>query len=353
MKETIVALLIVAWSITIFGMQPQGYLELLPQDLKQELVKFTTDLSDIKTFDELQQKLKEAERAATLKGMSSFAQALDNLQKQLERIKKENFDLTFADLKALQEHYTMTLANLKVMAADRELKFLFNPDFNRILIEQIQRFPYLTRYREIEDIAKELGTPGALEWLRQLHFVKAALQGNIDEVRQFLTSGINVNAKHIFSNTALILAADRGHKDIVELLLAHGADVNVQNILSNTALMVAINKGHKEIVALLLDKGAHVNTQKTGDDTVLMQAARDGNKDIVEMLIASGANVNYRNRYGNTALTCAARKGHKEIVKLLMHHLILSLCYNEASNDDNHSLSQSYLVIVNPLWLFK
>ena len=56
----------------------------------------------------------------------------------------------------------------------------------------------------------------------------AALDGNIEAVKQHIAAGTDVNAKVERGGTALHEAAARGHKEIVELLIAAGADVNAE-----------------------------------------------------------------------------------------------------------------------------
>jgi ankyrin repeat protein len=51
----------------------------------------------------------------------------------------------------------------------------------------------------------------------------AAKAGNVDQVRQLIEKGADVNAKNVFGSTPLLLAAEVGHKDVAELLKKHGA----------------------------------------------------------------------------------------------------------------------------------
>ncbi len=301
-KKRLLALLL-GWSISILGMEPQSYLELLPQDLKRELILFTTSLQDIQTFKELQEKLGEIQqRAAYFKGLSSLIQAINNLQQQLELIKTAS--------------YTNALAALQALSNDKELEFLFNnPNFNRILTSVLwQQNLFL---KNPENIAKELNTSGALEWLKQLEFLKTAEKGDVKAIKDFLDKGIDINAKDNDGWTALMYAAI-GHKDIAELLLAHRANVNAKDNKGNTALWFAAEKGRKEIVEMLLKASADVNAKNVYGQTALMNAASRGYKDIVQMLIAKGADVNAKDKYGGTALRYAALYGHKDIVQMLI-----------------------------------
>ena len=72
----------------------------------------------------------------------------------------------------------------------------------------------------------------------------AAMQGNIEAVKQHIVAGTDVNAKEDGEMTALHNAAYHGHKEIAEY-------------------------GHKEIAELLIAEGADVNAKNDGGDTPL------------------------------------------------------------------------------------
>ena len=66
---------------------------------------------------------------------------------------------------------------------------------------------------------------------------EAAVEGNIEAVKQHLAAGTDVNAKvKEGKSTPLHLAAFKGHKEIVELLIAKGADVNAKSEDGETPL---------------------------------------------------------------------------------------------------------------------
>ncbi len=63
--------------------------------------------------------------------------------------------------------------------------------------------------------------------------LEVAKKGNIEEVKQHIAAGTDVNAKDKHGYTPLHNAAGNGlrksHKETVELLIAKGADVNAKN----------------------------------------------------------------------------------------------------------------------------
>ena len=102
----------------------------------------------------------------------------------------------------------------------------------------------------------------------------ATIYGHLNCISILLNSGIDINSKTNFNNTALTYAAYKGHLQCMELLLARGADINSRNKEKLTALHYAALNGHEACVSLLLNKGAaitdnidsykpHINTNST------------------------------------------------------------------------------------------
>lgn len=148
-----------------------------------------------------------------------------------------------------------------------------------------------------------------------VHF--AALQGDINAVRNYIEQGIPVNAKRNRGMTPLHCAALGGHRQIAELLIDNGADVNFDTPASETPLHQAVRHNWIEVVELLIDRGADMNRiGKAG--TPLHVAVYENNRQIVGLLIAKGADVNKQNGGWDSALHMAAIKGFVEIAELLL-----------------------------------
>ena len=88
---------------------------------------------------------------------------------------------------------------------------------------------------------------------------EAAMDGDIEAVKQHLAAGTDVNAKDEDGYTLLTVAVAYGSKEIVELLIFNGVDVNAKNDGGSTPLNIATAQGHKEIVELLIFNGVDVN----------------------------------------------------------------------------------------------
>jgi len=96
---------------------------------------------------------------------------------------------------------------------------------------------------------------------------EAAMEGNIEAVKQHLDAGTDVNAKEEdgVGETPLHWAASLGHKEIVELLIAKGADVNAQSVILGTPLDLAIQFKEPETADLLRKHGVQFKQTETAD----------------------------------------------------------------------------------------
>ena len=153
----------------------------------------------------------------------------------------------------------------------------------------------------------------------------------VDEIRELITSGIDVNTQDKRGRTALMKAVGWGEHGagMMRLLVDAKADVNTQeNIDGETALMWVVRFGGEHgagMVRLLLDAKADVNKQNECGFTALMWVAQDGGKHCAEMmrlLLDAGADVNMQDKYGKTALTLVAHKSWGEHAAEMMRLLV-------------------------------
>ena len=120
-----------------------------------------------------------------------------------------------------------------------------------------------------------------------ISIVDAAIDGNIEAVKQAIADGADVNAKP-GGITPLHWAAWRGRKEIAELLIAKGADLNTKNKDGGTPLHNAAWKGHVEIAKLLIVKNADVNAKDVEGQTPLDWAEEEKHKEIADLLRKHG-----------------------------------------------------------------
>ncbi|MXW11200.1 MAG: hypothetical protein F4X47_06200 [Gammaproteobacteria bacterium] len=137
----------------------------------------------------------------------------------------------------------------------------------------------------------------------------AAMRGDLDEVRELLRSGADVNAPHSDGLTALHWAADNGDAAVAGVLIYAGA--NLAPLTRNdayTPMHMAARGGHAEVIGQLVEAGADpaVATSRTGV-TPMHLAAKAGSGEAIRTLAAGGAEVDARDhQWGQTPLIFAA-----------------------------------------------
>ena len=146
----------------------------------------------------------------------------------------------------------------------------------------------------------------------------ATRNGQISQVKNLMTSGIDPNLKDGVGDTALHDATANGHKDIVEFLIARGANPKSQNDYRELPLHYMAQYGQKSVADILLSGAKTLNQKDRSGNTPLHNATYNGHKDIVKILIASGAKLYLKNLQGLTALHLAAKNGHKDTVEVLI-----------------------------------
>ena len=167
-------------------------------------------------------------------------------------------------------------------------------------------------------------------------FITLARHGDVEQVKKWLHSGVNPNARDVYGSTALIEAAKRGKTEILRVLLRYGADKEIRDGRGITALMGASYNAQIDAVALLLKAGALPNVQDecgntslhwvVGDDKQIILEERRAldtaderwrqdiqsdwrlsvhsarSAEVVKLLLKSGADVHICNYKGETAL---------------------------------------------------
>ena len=135
------------------------------------------------------------------------------------------------------------------------------------------------------------GIGASLDTLEQ-EFLRAALEGNLEKVRESLDPmnvhlsplALQINPA-VSDNLAFKEAALNGYKEIVELLIQHDqVDPSSSN---NYALKWAARNGHADIVRLIIsDRRVHPTLE---DGTTALRWARlEGRDDIAQILLDSG-----------------------------------------------------------------
>ncbi|KAJ8309611.1 hypothetical protein KUTeg_012836 [Tegillarca granosa] len=182
--------------------------------------------------------------------------------------------------------------------------------------------------------------------------------GNLDNVKELITQGANVNNQDSeFMSGPLHVACKNGHNEVVKCLLKYNADVNLKDENGHTPLHVAVNykkvvadrnreQRAKEIVELLINSKADIHAiDRNGltpihacvdkpmvTDALLKAGASCNIKDdllrnplhyaadghVAEILCAAKTDVNLQDINGRTPLHEAAWYNHHEVVRVLL-----------------------------------
>ena len=148
-----------------------------------------------------------------------------------------------------------------------------------------------------------------------------AEKGMVENLRELLDSGVDVNSRLNDGSTALHWAVLRDQYESASLLLDKGTDPVALNRNGISPLFLAVQNGNEKIVSLLLDAGADPNTVSESGETILMTAAHTGVPEVADLLIRNGALIDYPDPdFNQTALMIAIREGHTDMVSMLIRY---------------------------------
>jgi hypothetical protein len=172
------------------------------------------------------------------------------------------------------------------------------------------------------EVSSEVVTVGGamvsvVEYEGQL--ASAVARDEIDEVRDLVARGEDVNAKERDGTTPLFIAVENGNIEMVRLLLDFGAKVNARNAERETPLMKIDEDANVELVELLLRSGAKVNAVSSAGNTPLILAAEYSAPEVLQALIDAGAEIDAQNEEGESALMKAADNESLEKVRALIN----------------------------------
>ena len=153
-------------------------------------------------------------------------------------------------------------------------------------------------------------------------FFQSCLTGNVENIKQALYQGADIQAKDIVNqqSTGLFLTSCQNHLDATLFLLTEGAaTVNVKNSFGQTPLMAAISNKNYSLVEVLIKQGANINALDNQNRSPLMYAIKSENIEICKSIIDHGAQLNIADDYSMTPLAYAARQASFTIFKKLIN----------------------------------
>ena len=231
-----------------------------------------------------------------------------------ERLNEQLFNV-IADEKASDEAKLKKLKYLVRLGADVNAR-LYGKSLLSKAIEQNAGV-------EVQNFLRE---KGANEWVISKEEAKRLSQGfwndkaglkSLEEIKELLKKGADVNVSDKYGQTALMKAAASGHLEVVKYLAEGGADLVAKDGVGQTALIMSAENGHLDVVKYLVEGGANLEAKNEVGHTALMKAADWVKLDVVKCLVELGADVNASNVKGQTALMNAARRGKLDVVKYL------------------------------------
>ena len=146
--------------------------------------------------------------------------------------------------------------------------------------------------------------------------LQAAYDGNLEIVRQLVSSGVNINCRGNGSQTALLHASFQSHNDVAFFLLDHNAKADVQNSRGDTPVIDAAASNNLPLLKRLVDAGADINkAENQKGRTALMLASRHNYRGVIEYLLhRHKIHVLTRDFYGANALHYALENGDAETI---------------------------------------
>ncbi|KAJ8307115.1 hypothetical protein KUTeg_015199 [Tegillarca granosa] len=168
--------------------------------------------------------------------------------------------------------------------------------------------------------------------------------GNLDNVKELITQGANVNNQDSeFMSGPLHVACKNGHNEVVKCLLKCNADVNLKDENGHTPLHVAVNykkllrnplhyaaDGH--VAEILCAAKTDVNLQDINGRTPLHEAAWYNHHEVVRVLLPAGANIYIKDKMENTPQEFAIARDSTEIIEMFRQWKD-----NQRLSDDNTS----------------
>ncbi|XP_041377114.1 ankyrin-1-like [Gigantopelta aegis] len=173
---------------------------------------------------------------------------------------------------------------------------------------------------------------------------RAISVGRLDEVRNLVESGANVNIVHGMQGTALCNALYSQHDEIVRYLIESGCDVNIPDYVGEPPLILALRKGRIQAAKWLIDSpNCDINTCDAGTkQPAICFAAENGMNDIVKHLITKQTcKMDSVDGNGNSALHLAILKKDTTIIKTLSRVHGLKSVYNNAGLLPVHMVSKT------------
>ena len=156
---------------------------------------------------------------------------------------------------------------------------------------------------------------------------EAVAKGHLEEVRQLLLDGAEIESRNKSGVTPLMVAAIRGHLDIIDALLEAGADIDAMDSSGRRPIDFTVDRRDPEKVGLhLLAAGADVSFEGSG--RLLKKAAGSSKFKLLRAFLEAGAQPLAFSNHG--LLVSLAQQGEDQLLKRILdpsrEHAAAALC---------------------------
>lgn len=156
--------------------------------------------------------------------------------------------------------------------------------------------------------------------------IKAAKIGNLEQIKDYLNKGADVNAKNHVGECVLAIAMSSGNLECVKYLLQAGANSLSRDNYGTSPIDILKYTGNQEMCELFFQYDTHycattdVRLRNHMLTSMLQGAACSGNKALAQIALENGADIEGKQGGGwiTTPLAYAVRHRHPEVVKFLL-----------------------------------
>ena len=178
---------------------------------------------------------------------------------------------------------------------------------------------------DVKECVRQGANINAQNHLGDTPIYKASYYGKFDIVDYLLDMNALVNSLKFDAYTPLYRAIEYNRLDIVQRCVDKGADICLLDTTAHTPLHNAANRGRVDMVQYFINKGIKVNVQDVHNKkTALHYACKSDygyfNFNAVDCLVKNGADTNIQDATGYTPLHYAAKDGHYKTTKYLIQH---------------------------------
>lgn len=158
----------------------------------------------------------------------------------------------------------------------------------------------------------------------------AVQNGNLDDVRQNLLKGVDVNCRNPKDKYKGLLhyAASCKNLEIMEMLRPFNPDINLGDETGMSPLFYAIETNDLNCVQKIIDMGADVNHQDDVTSTPIYWGVYVASLDILKLLKKAGSKMHVENRLNRTPLLKAAFMNKTDVVRWLLESEEIVACIN-------------------------